>query len=63
MRRLVVAFGTAGVTVSPVAPLLGSEPKLTTVPSENVRVPDVTWSSVFGRSKSTTSLIVYSRAR
>jgi len=58
IKTLVVTIGVARVTVSPIAPLSGSEAKLTNVPSENVRVPDVIWSLRFGRSKSTTLLIV-----
>jgi len=54
IKMLVVVIGDGKVTVSPGSPALGSSPKLTTVPSENVSVPAMIWSSRFGRSKSTT---------
>ena len=58
IKMVVVVTGTGRVTVSPLDASLVSAPNPTTVPSENVSVPDVIWSFRFGRSKSTTLLMV-----
>ena|ERR1017187_4496108 len=58
IKSEVVAMGALRFTVNPHALLLGNAPKSTTVPLENVRVPEVIWSLRFGRSKSTTLLLV-----
>jgi hypothetical protein len=50
IKRAVVVMADGKVTVKPVVPSFGNAPKLTTVPSENVRVPLVIWSSKFGLS-------------
>jgi Na+-transporting NADH:ubiquinone oxidoreductase subunit NqrB len=55
--KLVVAIA-GKVTVNPTVQTVGRAPKSMTVPSENVSVPDVIWSTPSGRSYSTTLSIV-----